>query len=133
MTRFVTPFFSLLKLGKIGIAGKARNIFQEYLSHREQCVRIGNSISELLPVTSRVPQGSLLGPALLFLVYVNDMPEYVLHSHIYSFADDTKFYRQVQSPSDIALLQQDIDSICRWSNDSQLQNLFPLFLLTPDS
>ena len=71
-------------------------------------------------MTSGVPQGSILGP-LLFLVYVNDLPDYIKHCLLYTFADDTKFGRQIHSLSDCDLIQDDIDRSLRWTSDSHLQ------------
>lgn len=48
--------------------------FSDYLTNRYQYVKIGNVESDLLKITCGIPQGSTLGP-LLFILYVNDMPD----------------------------------------------------------
>ena len=80
---------------------------------------INNCFSNLLPVISGVPQGSILGP-LLFLVYINDMPDYICHSLLLIFADDTKCLKHIHTATDRNALQEDIDSLFSWSRDSDL-------------
>jgi hypothetical protein len=70
-------------------------------------------------VTSGVPQGTILGPAL-FLVYINDMPDEI-QSTAKLFADDTKLYRQINSVSDCVHLQKDLDNLATWSQKWQLR------------
>ncbi len=109
----------LLKLHRLGVSGDLWLWLQCYLSGRSQCVCVEGSKSTVLPVLSGVPQGSVLGP-LLFLVFVNDLPDMVKESVFYMFADDVKCARPVCGVSDCALLQSDLDSLCSWSTEWKL-------------
>ena len=79
----------LTKLHKCGISGRLLMWLHAYLTDRSQCVCINNQLSDLLPVISGVPQGSILGP-LLFAIYINDLPVCIGSSRPLLFADDTK-------------------------------------------
>ena len=65
--------------------------------------------SSWAPVLSGVPQGSVLGQ-ILFLNYVNDMPD-VVRSLIYMYANDTKIVQEMSSPLDSDSLQHDLDCL----------------------
>ena len=103
-----------LKLQLMGISGTILNWFKAYLDNRRQLVSVNGSFSGFLPVTSGVPQGSILGP-LLFLIYINDLPDSVLFSKPLLFADDTKCL--ISSTKDVCShnMQQDLDSLYQWS------------------
>ena len=64
-------------------------------------------------------QGSILGP-LLFLLFINDLPQYVLHSIPLLFADDTKCLSPISSALDCQLLQSDFDKLSNWSSEWKL-------------
>ena len=71
-------------------------------------------MSDSAPVLSGVPQGSVLGP-LLFLVYINDLPECV-SSSASLFANVTLLYRQISSPEDSAALEADLTALEDWEH-----------------
>ena len=79
----------LKKLKFYGITDKNLAWFESYLSNRKQYIEIcEKSKTDLKYVTCAVPQGSILGP-LLFLVYVNDLPNAPRLLDPIMFADDT--------------------------------------------
>ena len=102
------------KLRDAGFGGNLLSWFRAYLCGRRQRVTVLGATSRDLPVTSGVPQGSILGPAL-FLLYVNNLPDFILNSKVAMFADDTKVYKAVMSEDDGASLQQDLDNLFSWS------------------
>ena len=83
--------YLLKKLYLMGIKENENLWFKSYLTNRTQCVYVNNSISTPNVISSGVPQGSILGP-LLFLLFINDMPNNLLHSTVDMYADDTLIY-----------------------------------------
>ena len=84
------------KLISIGIGGNLLSWIRDFLSHRTMSVAIKGTQSRALPVTSGVPQGSVLGP-VLFLLFINHLGAN-LTCHYKLFADDLKLY--IHHPSD---------------------------------
>ena len=68
---------------------------------------------------SGVPQGSVLGP-LLFLIYVNDIPNVTTFCRPYLFADDTKLLETIYHHTSSKHLQEDLDSLATWCSNWKL-------------
>ena len=80
----------LNKLSYYGVNGTANTWFRSYLTNRKQFVLYEDTKSGMLPISTGVPQGSILGP-LLFLIYMNDIHEASQKFHAVLYADDTSF------------------------------------------
>ena len=110
----------LLKCYAHGIQGSTLTWIRAFLTGRSQRVVVNGADSSWSQVTSGIPQGSVLGP-LLFLLFINDMPDGVMSS-IKIFADDAKAYKDVQTEEDMLTLQNDVYAcaLCDWSLKWQL-------------
>jgi len=104
----------IIKLKNYGVTGPINNWIKDFLADRTQRVVCNGENSSSAPVLSGVPQGSVIGP-LLFLVYINDLPENV-RSTVRLFADDTIMYLTVSGDSDAEVLQQDLNSLAEWED-----------------
>ena len=81
----------LTELEYCGVSDILLNWFESYLTGRKQYVSFNGEISDLKDITCGVPQGSVLGP-LLFLIYINDLPNVSEKLKFFLFADDTNIY-----------------------------------------
>ena len=115
----VSHFLLGCKLDHYGVCGKNLAWIKDFLNRRTQSVVLKGETSDTVPVTSGVPQGSVLGPAL-FLVYINDLPESV-RSTARLFADDSILYRVINNQRDAELLQLDLNSLEKWEDMWQMQ------------
>lgn len=112
----------ILKLSLLNLDPNVLAWITSFLTNRSQFVFVNNHSSNRLPVTSGVPQGSVLGP-LLFLIYINDLPLHV-SCNFRMFADDCVIYRSVTNIHDQTLIQHDLNNIQTWC-DRWLMNLNP--------
>ena len=104
----------LYKLKSMGFSGELYKLLENYLSNRFQRVLLNGQTSSWKPVLAGVPQGSILGP-LLFLVYINDLPD-GLKSNAKLFADDTSLFTIVKDKNESAnILNNDLQSISTWA------------------
>ena len=111
----------LHKLKLLGITGTEFDWFMSYLSNRTQHVSVNDSISSANDIKSGVPQGSILGP-LLFLLFINDMPDNIKNSCIDMYADDTLMYVCHEDISTIEnYLNEDLKSLNTWLSDNLMK------------
>ena len=110
----------LTKLNHYGIRGVVLDWLKSYLSQRKQFVNVNGHNSLSLPVTCGVPQGSILGP-LLFLLYVNDLPNTSCILTFHPLADDTNIYFSSKNLIDLeATLNHELKSVAEWMKCNRL-------------
>ena len=81
----------LSKLEHYGVDGIPLQLVKNYLTNRKQYVKLNEVNSNLLPINTGVPQGSILGP-LLFIIYINDFTRASSIFDFICYADDTTLF-----------------------------------------
>ena len=108
------------KLFKYGVRGLALDWLKDYLYNRNQFVIYNNSISSKKSITCGVPQGSILGP-LLFLLYINDLPNCSSLLHYLLFADDTSLFISGKNINDLVhMMNNELSKITDWLECNRL-------------
>ena len=105
-------FNCLLKeLFDVGVRGKVLSWFRSYLTCRHHRTVIDGCESSLLPISSGVPQGSILGP-LLFIIYINTAPKATHSSTTVQLYDDMKCFRIIDNTNNnVQQLQSDLSNL----------------------
>ena len=119
---FDTVNFEILlsKLDKYEVRGIQHDWFKSYLTNRKQYVRIANNDLDMLTMTCGVPQGSTLGP-LLFLIYLNGMPNCSNKLQFRIFADDTNVFYSNSSIDEVeSVMNIEIEKLFRYCATSKL-------------
>ena len=116
------------KLSFYGINGVALEWFKSYLQNRYQYVDYNGHCSDLLPLTTGVPQGSILGP-LLFIIYMNDIHFACHNFKPIIYADDTNLFSPIcsfdctvnsEAPNVSDTINNELSLVQEWLNINKL-------------
>ena len=110
----------LSKLEHYGIRNNILAWFKSYLTDRKQYVYFNGKSSDILSITCGVPQGSVLGP-LLFLLYINDLPNISKKLSFFLFADDTNLYYESDDLLELEkTMNNELKQLSLWLNVNRL-------------
>ena len=100
-----------------GIRGNPPKLISSYLENRQQFVEFRNTKSNIMQISTGVPQGSILWQ-LLFLIYINDFPSASSYFNFIMYADDTTLYSNIDSPN-----QNDMIRLTETKNNAELAKI----------
>ena len=110
----------LNKLKLKGVNGNAYNWIKNFLTNRTFKVKVGTEVSKEEIVRSGIPQGTCLGP-LLMLIMNFDIDLHIKNGKVGSFADDSKVLNKLTNETDTSKIQQDIESLERWTTANNMK------------
>ena len=110
----------LLRKMEHGIRGMALQWFKSYLTDRTQYVYLNGHASALKEISCGIHQGSVSGP-LLFLIYINDLPNISEIFKLYFFADDTSIYYEADNLKKLEwIINKELKWLNHWLNVNRL-------------
>ena len=108
------------KMEFYGIRGALNDWFKDYLSNRSQKTSIDGYLSNTDSISLGVPQGSVLGP-ILFLLFINDLPNISKLFYTILFADDATLTLVGSNQYDlITLANAELDKFYHWCISNRL-------------
>uniref|UniRef100_A0A0K8R810 Putative outcast ele5 orf1-h 1e-40-j 4 n=1 Tax=Ixodes ricinus TaxID=34613 RepID=A0A0K8R810_IXORI len=117
---FINHNILLKKLERYGVRGLPLELLRSYLRHRCQYVSIGQFSSDVKPIHSGVPQGSILGP-FLFNMYINDIVN-ISPAKFVIYADDSSLFFSSDNSDDLVTIANDtLSKLGAWAKDNYLK------------
>ncbi len=107
---------------QFGIKNVELDWFKSYLTNREQACIVNGAMSSPKTIVCGVPQGSILGP-LLFLLYINDLPECLEKTSPHLYADDSQISTSAKTIEELTEnLNNDLKKVGEWLARNKLQH-----------